>query len=360
MSKLYIGVMSGTSLDGVDIALCKINSSSCKLISSAEYPFDKDLKKEILHIISNKTMLKQIGSLHIKLGHLFADAINAFIKVKKIDASSIDAIGLHGQTLWHEPDSDTPFSMQLGCPNVIHAKTAIKVVSDFRSMDIANGGQGAPFTPAFHQFLFNSSNKKTAVLNIGGMANITILGKKLRGWDSGPGNVLMDLWMQKSQKLSYDKGGKFAGSGRVNKDLLDMFLSDNYFHKEPPKSTGREKFSKKYLSSHISDFKDSKPKDIQRTLLELTAKTIVKDIKHNDVKKLIVCGGGAKNRILMKRVKKLSKIEILKSDELGVSSDFIEAMAFAWLAYKRVNKEVVDLKSVTGADKNSILGGIYG
>ena len=360
MSNLYIGVMSGTSLDGVDIALCEIDGSFFKLIASHEYPFDKSLKKEILHAIANKSMLKSTGELNIKLGLVYADAIGEFLKFKKIKAESVNAIGLHGQTLWHQPDSDFPFSMQLGCPNVVSAKTGIRVVSDFRSMDIANGGQGAPLTPAFHQFVFGNTKKKTAVLNIGGMANITLLGENLQGWDSGPGNVLMDTWMQKSQKLSYDKGGKFAGKGRVNKELLESFLSDNYFHKEPPKSTGREKFSKKYLLNILSDFKELKAKDIQRTLLELTARTISKDLKNYGVKKLILCGGGAKNKTLIKRVKKLSKIQLLKSDELGVSSNFLEAMAFAWLAYKRVHNEEVDLKSVTGAKKNSLLGVICG
>ena len=357
---LYIGVMSGTSLDGVDVALCKINSSTCKLVSSYEHPFDKELKKEILHLISNKTMLKQLGSLNIKLGYLFAEAINNFISINKINIKNIQAIGLHGQTLWHEPHSATPFSMQLGCANVVHSKTGIKVVSDFRNMDIANGGEGAPLTPAFHQFLFKNLGKGTAVLNIGGMSNITILGKELKGWDSGPGNVLMDLWIYKTKKLPFDKGGKFAGSGRVHAELLDSLLSDNYFHKRGPKSTGREKFNKKYISNHLSDFKDIKAKDIQRTFLELTAKSITKDIKANSINKVIVCGGGNKNKILMKRIAKLSKAKLFKSDDFGVDSNFLEAMAFAWLAYKRVNSEKVDLKSVTGADKNSILGGIYG
>ena len=278
MSKLYIGVMSGTSMDAIDISLCEIDQNRCTMIYAKEYKFDKDLKKEILQIINGKTLLVQIGTLNIKLGLLFAKAINKFIKSHNIDIKSIDAIGLHGQTLWHKPNGPFPFSMQLGCPSVVSAQTVIRVVADFRSMDVAHGGQGAPFTPAFHKEMFSNLGENIAVLNIGGMANITILAKELRGWDCGPGNVLMDLWISKSKKLPYDKDGAFASSGKVNQELLDTFLSDNYFHQEAPKSTGREKFNKKYLSKNLSEFTHLKHKDIQRTLLELTAVTIAKDI----------------------------------------------------------------------------------
>ena len=360
MKQLYIGVMSGTSLDGIDVTLCQISESRCTLLHSFEYAFDKELKKEILHLISSKTTLKQIGMLHSKLGHQFAKVINKFIKTYSIDISKVQAIGLHGQTLWHEPNSQYPFSMQLGCPNVVSAKTGIKVVSDFRSMDIANGGQGAPFAPAFHRFVFSSLGKKSAVVNIGGMSNITLLEKELKGWDCGPGNVLMDVWAQIALKKSYDKDGKFARRGKVHRELLDDILSQSYFHKEPPKSCGREQFNKKYLLERVSKYPDIKTQDVQRTLLELTAKIIAKDVKEFGVKKLVVCGGGSKNRALMKRLAKLSKIEVVRSDALGVSSDFLESMAFAWLAYKRLHGEVVELKSVTGASKNSLLGGIYG
>jgi len=360
MGELYIGVMSGTSLDGVDITLCEIDKKSCKLKISDEYPFEKTLKKEILHLITSKTLLRQIGMLNIKLGRLFGDAIADFIQKNKLDAQNIKAIGLHGQTLWHEVDAELPFSMQLGCANVVYKKTGIKVITDFRGMDIAHGGEGAPLTPAFHQFLFAKKDKKVAVLNIGGMSNITILGKKLKGWDCGPGNVLMDLWIHKCKKLPFDKKGKFASSGKVNQELLESMLDDNYFYKEPPKSTGREKFNKKYISSVLSGFENLKARDIQRTFLELTAKVIAKDVKNNNIKELIVCGGGSKNTTLLKRLKKLTKIDVNVSESYGVSSDFMESMAFAWFAYKRLHDEPLEIKSVTGATKNVIAGAIYG
>ena len=360
MSELYIGVMSGTSLDGIDITLCEIDDSKCELIESHEYQFDKELKDEILNIISSTTTLEQIGTLNSKLGHLYADSINSFVKEKSIDSTKVKAIGLHGQTLWHSPHSDYPFSMQLGCPNIVSAKTGMQVVADFRSMDIANGGEGAPFAPAFHQFIFGSLTKRTTVLNIGGMANITVLGDELKGWDTGVGNALLDYWIQKCKNESYDNNGEFAESGIVDKALLKSFLDDEYFKQLPPKSTGREYFNDTWLANHLPVFQTIKDEDIQRTLLELTASSISNDIKKTNTELLVVCGGGAKNAFLMKRLQELCNIEVKLSDDLGVNADFMESIAFAWLAYKRVHKEEVNLSSVTGANKNSILGGMYG
>ena len=360
MKNRYIGVMSGTSLDGVDIALCEIDNSTCQLISSFEYPFDENLKQEILSVINGSTTLKQIGTIDNKLGHLFADAINTFIKKEKIDTNTITAIGLHGQTLWHQPNTNNPFSMQLGDANIVVSQTNIKVVTDFRRMDMANGGEGAPFAPAFHQEVFGAIDKNIAIVNIGGMANITILGKELKGWDTGVGNVLMDYWINRCKGLAYDKDGEFAQKGNIHKELLKSFLSDDYFKKEPPKSTGREYFNKSWLKNHLQQFPHAKEEDVQRTLLELTAQTIGSDILKTNTNLLIVCGGGAKNSFLMRLLRNLCKIDVKISDDLGINSAFIEAMAFAWFAYKRISNKKVDLKSVTGAKTNNILGGIYG
>ena len=360
MSNLYIGVMSGTSLDGVDIALCEIKDGKTKLISSFEYPLKKSLKQEILGIINGATTLEQVGTLDTKLGNLFADAIKSFIKKEKLATKTIAAIGLHGQTLWHQPNSKYPFSMQLGSPNVVASQTGIKVVADFRNMDIANGGQGAPFAPAFHKEVFSHLDGEVAILNIGGISNLTILGEELLGWDCGTGNVLMDYWIKKCKNLPFDKNGEEAKKGSLNIKLLKSFMSDSYFKKLPPKSTGREYFNKSWLKHHLKKFPNLKNVDIQRTLLELTARTIAQDVQKTNTNLLIVCGGGAKNKFLMRQLAKLCQINVKISDDLGVSSDFMEAMAFAWLAYKRINNQKVDLKSVTGASKNSVLGGIYG
>ena len=360
MSEYYIGVMSGTSLDGVDVTLCSIDESNCKLIHSLEFSFESSLKEEILSIINSTTTIENIGIIDNKLGVLFAQSVNALLQKYNIKSENIKAIGLHGQTLWHRPQGENRFSIQLGCPNVVSAKTNIQVVSDFRAMDMANGGQGAPFAPAFHQFVFSGLDKKVAVLNIGGMANITILGSTLSGWDTGCGNVLLDMWISKCKNLSYDKNGLFAKSGEVNKELLDFMLNDSYFKKLPPKSTGREYFNETWLANHLPVFQTISDEDIQATLLELTALSIANDVEKTDRELLIICGGGANNIFLMQRLEKLSQMEVRTSDDFGVSSDFMESMAFAWLAYKRVHRELVKLSSVTGAKKDSILGGMYG
>ena len=357
MKELYLGVMSGTSLDGVDVALCEIDDASCKLIASYEHPFPKPLKEEILTLLANKTTLKAVGTLDVKLGKLFAEAINRLIKREKLLRENIKAIGLHGQTLWHEPNAEYPFSMQLGNANVVLADTCIDVVSDFRGADIANSGQGAPFAPAFHQFLFHSSCA-TAVVNIGGMSNITLIdGDALTGYDMGCGNVLMDAYISLTQGKAYDREGAFAKSGEVIKELLRAMLADEYFQKEPPKSTGREYFNTAWLEKYLS--RKSNPADIQRTLLELTAVTISQAINSSHATKAIICGGGAKNTFLIERLQTLCKYPVQTSDANGINGDFLEAMLFAWLAKKRVHKEVVALKEVTGAKKDTISGAIY-
>lgn len=359
MKEKYIGVMSGTSLDGVDVVICDIDSDSCTVLHSHEYSFDKELKNDILHAINSSVTLNFVGQLDTHLGELFASCINSFIKEKNINPKDVTAIGLHGQTLWHEPDRKFPFSMQFGNPNVVTARTGINVVADFRRKDIALGGQGAPFAPAFHKEIFAKLEKNTAVLNIGGIANITFLKDKLRGYDTGPGNVLMDYWINECKNLPYDKGGEFSACGDVDEDLLNSFLSDDYFTKASPKSTGREYFNGTWLANHMPLFQSIKDEDIQRTLLELTAKSIANEVKKSATELLIVCGGGAKNDFLVTRLRQLCEVKVKISDDYGVSSDFVEAMAFAWLAYKRVHNEKVELSSVTGAIQNSILGGVY-
>lgn len=360
MNDLYIGVMSGTSMDGVDIALCRVDSNSCELICSSEYPFDNELKNDVLAAIKNSVSLKTVGELDTRLGKLFAEYINAFIRHYEIDPNSIGAIGIHGQTLWHEPDSNHPFSMQLGNANIITSQTGVRIVSDFRQKDIALGGQGAPLTPAFHKEMFSHINSNVAVLNIGGMANITILGEKLGGFDTGVGNVLLDYWIFKKQKQSYDKNGYWAQSGHVNNELLNSMLSDPYFSKPAPKSCGRELFNGNWLINQLKRFPHVIDEDVQATLLEFTATTIANEVKKTPTELLIVCGGGAKNSALMKKLQlNLKDIKVSVSDDYGISGDFMEAMAFAWLAYKRVHKEKVDIKSVTGAKENSLLGSIY-
>ncbi len=355
----YIGIMSGTSLDGVDVVLCEIDASSCTLVSSLEYPLSLELKADILTMIEGKSTLEAVGQMDHRLGLLFTQAVGALLIRENIDVNSIKAIGLHGQTLWHEPIGEYPFSMQLGDPNILNAKTGIPVVADFRRKDVALGGQGAPFAPAFHEFIFSNINSFVSIVNIGGMANITVLAntvnEKLIGYDTGCGNVLLDLWIAEHQGVGYDQDGEWAKTGSVDYVLLDSMMSDKYFEEPYPKSTGREKFNKTWLQSYLLG-KTHNPEDVQRTLLELTALSISNEVLRFNRDVVLLCGGGSKNSFLVERIKVL-----MPNVEVAIASnaDMIEAMTFAWLAYKRMHKEVVNLKDVTGASDNAVLGGLY-
>ncbi|WP_294956266.1 anhydro-N-acetylmuramic acid kinase [Sulfurovum sp.] len=354
----YIGIMSGTSLDGVDVVLCEIDRHSCQLKASIEYPFPSDLKEEILAMIGGECTLARVGTVDIRLALLFSDAVNALLAQEKADPKSIKAIGSHGQTLWHAPKGEYPFSLQLGDPGTIAVRTGIRVVADFRQKDVALGGEGAPFAPAFHAFLFGNTeapNTSIGILNIGGMANITVLGKTLLGYDTGPGNVLLDLWIAEHQGVAYDRNGAWAGSGEVIYPLLESMLEDPYFAQPHPKSTGREKFNKEWLMKNIQH-STLHPEDVQRTLLELTAISISNEVLKSNPDILLLCGGGAKNAFLVERLAVL-----MPNVQIGMAKDAdnIEAMTFAWLAYKRLHNEHVNLKDVTGASRNAILGGVY-
>ena len=351
----YLGIMSGTSLDGVDVVLCEIDASECTLLSSLEYPLPLELKTDILSMIEGKSSLEQVGQIDHRLGVLFTHAVGALLIRENIDASTVIAIGSHGQTLWHEPHGEYSFSMQLGDPNILTAKTGIPVVADFRRKDVALGGQGAPFAPAFHEFLFGGLETSVSIINIGGMANITVLGEKLLGYDTGCGNVLMDMWIAQHEGVYYDEDGEWAKTGTADYALLDTMMSDEYFEQPYPKSTGREKFNKAWLQGYLSG-KTHNPEDVQRTLLELAALSISNEVLRFNRDVVLLCGGGAKNSFLVERIKAL-----IPNVEVAIASnaDYIEAMTFAWLAYKRVHKEVVNLKDVTGASDNTILGGLY-
>jgi len=363
MSKeLYIGIMSGTSLDAVDVVLCEIDEASCTLVHSVEFPFPSELKAELLSMMSGTCTLEEVGRADHSLGLLFTEAVASLLVSHNIDASTVKAIGSHGQTFWHDPVGEYAFTMQLGDPNILTAKTGIEVVADFRRKDVALGGQGAPFAPAFHEFIFGNINGSISVVNIGGMANITVLAKtvndKLIGYDTGCGNVLMDIWIAKHKNLSYDKDGAWAKSGEVDYTLLDVMMSDDYFALDYPKSTGREKFNVGWLDDCLLNVVvgTPRPTDVQRTLLELTALSISNEVLKFNTDVALLCGGGAKNTFLVERIKALMpNVEVA----IAQNADEIEAMTFAWLAYKRIHKEEVNLKYVTGARKNSILGGVY-
>jgi anhydro-N-acetylmuramic acid kinase len=354
----FIGVMSGTSLDGVDVVLCPVGAEGIELAASLVFPFDDMLRADILSVIGGTTTLEEVGEIDHRLGVLFADAVQALINEHGLDVGRIEAIGLHGQTLWHRPGGSAPFTMQLGDPNIVAARTGIKTVADFRRKDMALGGQGAPFAPAFHRFLFDRLEGKTVVVNIGGMANITVIGDPLLGYDTGPGNVLMDEWCKEKFGAPFDEDGAIAQRGEVDEGLLQAMLADPYFSKPAPKSTGREQFNAAWLDRFLNA---QMPRhDVMATLSELTARSIADEARRYAPQRVLLCGGGAKNVFLRGRIASmLEGVDVVRTDEYGIPGDWMEAMAFAWLAYKRINGEAVELKSVTGASQNTILGGLY-
>ncbi|MCW8327890.1 anhydro-N-acetylmuramic acid kinase [Photobacterium sp. SDRW27] len=358
----YIGIMSGTSMDGVDTVLVEIEDNNIQLLCEHSFPMGENLKQSLLDIcLGQPTNLQAIGELDHRLGHLFADAVLALLDKAQVKASSIKAIGSHGQTVFHSPDSEYAFTMQLGDANIISAKTGITTIADFRRKDMAYGGQGAPLVPAFHQQLFSQPHLSRVILNIGGIANITVLspGKPVTGYDTGPGNMLMDAWINKHKSLRYDKEGNWAKSGEVNMALLHSLISDPYFLLQPPKSTGRELFNLTWLTDHLQDCQIS-PENVQRTLAEFTALTIANDVNKESPGELLVCGGGAHNPLIMDRLTKLlPDWEVMTTAEQGVDIDNMEAMAFAWLAYRTLHQLPGNLPEVTGAQQVACLGAIY-
>ncbi len=361
----YIGLMSGTSLDGVDAVLVETNGTTINLLGHADYPMDPQLKSDILSFCTGQaTNLKIVGEIDHRLGHLFADASLHLLNTLSVAPESITAIGSHGQTVFHSPDTQHPFTMQLGDANIIAAKTNIDTVADFRRKDMALGGQGAPLVPAFHHTLFGKPDSTHIILNIGGISNISILQKDtpVIGYDTGPGNMLMDAWIYKHKQKSYDHNGDWARDGVVIQELLAQLKQHSYFARPYPKSTGRELFNLEWFAQFIEN-KPYKPQDIQATLLEFTVVTIVEQIAKfhvGEAAKLLVCGGGAHNQYLMEKLQQnLSNWAVATTNDYNVDSDNMEAMAFAWLAHQRIHNRPNNEPDVTGASRYASLGVVY-
>lgn len=360
----YIGVMSGTSLDGVDVVVAAIDQNVVALQASHYHPMPKEIRQQILEVNQGQLVtLSQLGQLDTRLGRLFSDAVLALMQQQGLQASDVVAIGCHGQTVWHEPQGDAPFSMQLGDNNIIAARTGVKVVGDFRRRDMALGGQGAPLVPAFHRALLAHHQERRAILNIGGIANLSLLtpGAVVRGFDTGPGNILMDAWIWQHRQQGFDKDGAWAASGRVNQALLNQMLADPWFSRPVPKSTGREYFNSGWIARQVDNVDALALEDVQATLLELTAISISQALQQQgEWQRLLVCGGGGHNRQLMQRLTELlPTTEVGLTDDVGISSDDMEALAFSWLAYRTISQLPGNLPAVTGAKDFTILGAIY-
>lgn len=360
----YIGVMSGTSLDGVDVVLAAIDQQMVAQQASYCHPIPADLRQAVLAISQGQSLtLSQLGQLDTRLGRLFADAVMTLIRREGLEREDITAIGCHGQTVWHEPQGDAPNTLQIGDNHQIAAATGITVVGDFRRRDMALGGQGAPLVPAFHQAVLMHPSERRMVLNIGGIANLSLLipGKPVGGYDTGPGNMLLDAWIWQQQQQAFDKDGEWGSSGQIIYPLLQQMLADPWFALPAPKSTGREYFNPGWIEQQLAHFPGLAPQDVQATLTELTATTIAEQVLlSGGCERLLVCGGGGKNPLLMARLaSQLAGTEISSTDRAGLDGDDIEALAFAWLAYQTLSGEPGNLPSVTGAREASVLGAIF-
>ena len=361
MHGLAIGVMSGTSLDGADAGLADFSQRPPRCIAASSVPFPADLRAELLALSApGNDGIDAAGACAHRLAGFYAHAVSQVLAHAGLPASQVEVVGCHGQTVRHRPERG--YTVQLNDAALLAERSGIDVVADFRSRDVAAGGQGAPLVPAFHDHVFRDGSRHRAIVNIGGIANVSSLrpGRPFAGFDCGPGNVLMDAWARRHRGVEFDEGGRWASEGRPDATLLARLKSEPYFEMPPPKSTGRELFDEGWLAARLGT--GIAPADVQATLLELTASSIVEAVARfcGPADEIYLCGGGARNGRLAARIAELaSPCTVLPTDALGVPTGHVEAMAFAWLALKCVRREPLDLASVTGAAHPCILGAIY-
>jgi len=366
-SHLYLGAMTGTSVDGLDLALVEVAGSKVNLVAQRTAPLPSALRETLLELGQGvDDDLDALGEADAALGRFIGETARGFIASQGLAANAVRAIGSHGQTVRHRPNDRNAFTLQIGDPNRIAELTGVATVADFRRRDLAAGGQGAPLAPGFHAALFSHAHERRTVLNIGGISNITRLGTPLLGFDTGPGNALMDSWCAKHQSAAFDEGGAWAATGQVDEPLLASLLNDPYLAQAPPKSTGREHYNLNWLSERLRpalrpEDVALRPEDVQRTLLEMTAVSIANAIANwaPETERIIVCGGGRLNPLLMQRLGALAKASVDTADEHGWDGDAIEAGAFAWLAHQRLNSAPANVPSVTGAAGPRVIGAIY-
>jgi anhydro-N-acetylmuramic acid kinase len=365
MTDHYVGLISGTSMDGIDAVVVSFGDASVAIHGTHAQPYSDELRDALLTAIREPlhVELDESGELNRQVGESFSAAAKSVIENSGVDHASIVAIGSHGQTLRHQPDAVPPFSIQIGDPAIIASGNNLTTVANFRQADIEAGGQGAPLVPPFHEWLFASGESDRVVVNIGGIANITVLsatGAATSGFDTGPGNGLMDAWISQHSGQPFDRDGQWAAGGSIIDTLLRQFLDDPYFGLAPPKSTGFEYFNPTWIRrSNVDQFA---PADVQATLCELSATTIANCIQDcaNDAREVFVCGGGAHNTELMRRLgEHLPDAVVSSTTPVGLNPDWVEAVAFAWLARQTVNGETGNLPSVTGASHKVVLGDIH-
>jgi len=358
---LYLGLISGTSADGIDAALVRFDPR-LEVIAARTYAYPGSLRERIVALARNAAQiaLDDYGHLDAEVGACFADAASALLREADVDAGDVAAIGSHGQTVCHRPGGAHPFTLQIGDPNVIAERTGITTIADFRRADVAAGGQGAPLLPALHAALFSDARTPRAVLNLGGIANATLLrpGKDVIGFDTGPANCLLDAWAARHLGTARDENGTWAASGEVRDNLLAAWLQEPYFAAPPPKSTGREHFNLDWLD--VRTPADIAAADVQATLLALSARSIADALRASGVREVYACGGGVHNTALMAALRaELPDLRFDTTSALGLDPDFVEAAGFAWLARARINGLPGNIPSVTGALGPRVLGAIY-
>lgn len=358
---LFAGLMSGTSLDGVDAVLLDLRARAPRVRAHLHHPFDARLRAELLALnASSADELERAARCANELARRYAGAIRELLTAAAVAPRDVQAIGCHGQTVRHRPDAG--YTLQLGNAALLAELSGICVVADFRSRDVAAGGQGAPLAPAFHAAMFGSGRENRAALNLGGMANLTWLpaAGAVTGFDTGPGNCLLDLWAEAHLGKPVDEGGAWAAGATADAALLESLLAEPYFALPPPKSTGRDAFNEGWLRSRLAASRD--PRVVQSTLLELTVESVARALRAHcrGVQRLIVCGGGLRNRRLMERLRAvLAPLPVVSSAEHGIDPELVEAAAFAWLAHRTLEGQPGNLPAVTGAKGARVLGAIH-
>jgi anhydro-N-acetylmuramic acid kinase len=369
---LFLGLMSGTSVDGIDAALVDFTATSPQVVGCQFTPYDTELRDQLISLAHREsTTFDDLYRADVRLGRSFAGAANKLIESCGIDRGKIGALGSHGQTIRHRPNGPDPYTVQIGDPNVIAQLTGLTTVADFRRRDVAAGGQGAPLAPIFHAAVLTAPGRVRAIVNIGGIANVSFLdgraalqagGAITEGFDTGPGNGLMDAWIGDHDGARLDTGGTWARSGELNEQLLERFLSDPFFAQPGPKSTGREYFNLRWVQDQFPDGLNVPASHIQRTLCELTARSIADAIGGypSDVDEVLVCGGGVHNALLMEQLSTaVHPVPVASTAQAGIEPDWVEAIAFAWLAKQTIEGKPGNNPTITGASDFAVLGAIH-
>jgi len=364
VADIYIGLMSGTSADSIDCATMDLSSEEIKVLSCNNFEIPEGLRADIIKSSQSEIIEQEsIDDLNFRMAEVLVDSVNEIITDSNIEVEDIKAIGSHGQTIKHEPRSETPYSLQIGDPQKISNDLNLTTVGNFRHDDIEAGGEGAPLTPIFHNAVFGSDRKTKAIVNIGGITNITTLNyPELIGFDTGPGNCLMDCWSRINNIGNYDDKGSWASSGTVNQSLKEVMMGDEYFSRKYPKSTGPDYFNYEWIKKNLLKLSKEIPaEDVQATLLQITVVSLIESLNSLNLsnENIYLCGGGVHNDFLCSEINKQNLGRVGTTLELGIDPDYVEAICFGWLAKQRIENKSFNLSSVTGSNGKVYLGRIY-